>query len=216
MILGEIGEHTHGEVHAIHTILRESVGGDLHHHMAAAGIRHAAEQTLHLKALGGGALGRDHFIADHVLIGADKTHLGTEILLQHTLEQVGRGGLAVGTGDCHKGHFLRRMTEPVQTQHRETTAGVFHLHIGDLPLGDLFTQDCCRALLRRHGDEAVTVHRITGDCHKQIAHRRAAGVITDAGDLHIHVRRGRQHRDALQQFLQFHRNPPFRRAGQHK
>ena len=132
MILGQIGEDAHRVADAIHPVQRQRVGGDLHHHMGAARIPHPGKELLDLKGLRRGPLRGEHLAADHVLVGADQAHLGPRRLLQNRLEQVGGGGLAVGAGDGHHGHIVRRMAEVVGAHHRQGPAGVRHLDIGDL------------------------------------------------------------------------------------
>ena len=99
MILSQIGEDTSPKGDAVQTMKHQGVGGGLHHHMAASGIRHFPQQLLYLPGLRGGAVGRQSLLADHILVGTDEADFRPQHPLQHGFQQIGGGGLAVGTGD---------------------------------------------------------------------------------------------------------------------
>ena len=204
VILAEVGEDAHGEADAVYPVQGQCVGGDLHHHMGAARVGHLAEQLLQLEGFGGGALGVQHLVADHVLDGAHQTHLGPGLLLQDALDEIGGGGLAAGAGNADHGHLAGGMVEPVGGHQRQRLAGAFHLHIGDIPLRHTLTHHTHGTLFRRYGDEPVAVHRLAADGHEHVARRGGAGVIADAGDLLRHIGGGREHLKALQYVVQFH------------
>ena len=205
VVLGEIGEDAHGEADAVHPLQKQGVGGGLHHHVGAAGGAHPGEQLLELQGLRRGALRGDRLAADHVLVGADEAHLGPRLLLQDGLQQIGGGGLAVGAGDGHHGHVVRRMAVPVGGHHRQGLAGVRHLDIGD---GGILRRPLAhhRRGARRRGpaDIGVTVGGKAGHGHEHVPGRRGPGVIADMGDLRLRVRRGGQRRQPCQKILQFH------------
>ena len=81
MVLGQIGEDAHRIVNAVDPIQTKGVGGGLHHCVGTPGVRHFPEEPLDLKGLRRGAVRGDDLLADHVLIGADETHLGPPCLL---------------------------------------------------------------------------------------------------------------------------------------
>ena len=205
MVLGEIGEHAHRKGNAVHPVQRQRVGGYLHHHVGAARVRHLPEQALQFKGLRRGALGGDHLVADHVLNGADKTHLGPGLLLQNALDEIGGRGLAVGAGDAHHGHLPGRVVKPIGADDAQRPPGVFHHHAGDFPLHLALADGAHRALFRRHGHELVAVHGEAGHRHEQISRLGKAAVVADAGDFRLHVRGGGAHGHAPQQIFQFHR-----------
>ena len=190
---------------ARHPLQAQGVGGHLHHHMGAARVRHGAEERLEFKGLRGGALRVEHLPADHVLVGADEAHLGTQRLLQHVLEQVGGGGLAVGAGDAHHGHGGGRVAVPVPAHPGQSAPAVVRDHPGALPLRPVLAEDAERALLPGHGDELVPVSLIALHGHKEVSGPCFPGIVADAGNLHIKVRAGLQNLDSLQQFSQLHR-----------
>ena len=109
MVLREIGEHAEREVDRAGTPLHERVGGDLHHHMGAARVRHFAQQTLERQRVGRGALGRQNGVADHVLIGPDQTDLCAQAALKELLEKIRCGRLAVAAR--HGVNFARTQVE---------------------------------------------------------------------------------------------------------
>ena len=205
VVLGEIGEDAHGEVDAVHPLQHQGVGGGLHHHMGAARVPHPGEELLELQGLRRGPLGGDHLVADHVLVGADQAHLGSRLLLQNGLEQIGGGGLAVGAGDGHHGHIVRRVAVIVGGHHRQGPAGIVHPDVGDISLRRRpFAHH--RGGARRHGlgNVCVAVGGKAGHGHEQISCRRGAGIIADADDLRLRVRGGGQGGDPLQKVFEFH------------
>ena len=191
VVLGQIGEDAHRVVDAVHPVQRQSVGGGLHHHMGAAGGAHPGKQLLELQGLRRGALGGHHLVADQILVGADQAHLGPQLLFQDGLQQVSGGSLAVGAGDGHHGHAVRRMAVVVCGHHRQGPAGVLHQDIGH---GAVLRRPLAhhRGGPRRHGlsDIGVAVGGKAGHGHKDVPGRRGPGVIADTGDLRLHVRGG--------------------------
>ena len=83
MVLGEVRKRPHGEGDAVHPVEAQRVGGDLHHHMGAAAVRHPAEPALDLPAFRGGALGGADLVAHPVFVGADKPCLRPQCLFDH-------------------------------------------------------------------------------------------------------------------------------------
>jgi len=204
VILGQVGEDAHVVVHAVDPVQIQRVGGGLHHHMGAAPVRHFPEQLLDLEGLRGGALRGDDLLADHILVGADKAHLGPFGLLQNGLQQIGGGGLAAGAGNGDHGHFLRRMAEPVGADHRQGPAGIRRLDISAVRRRKLLAQHRRRALFQGCSNILVAVGGKAGHGHEQVAGLGGPGVIADAGDFRFQVRRAGLNRDAGQQFSQFH------------
>ena len=209
VVLGEVGEDAHGIVHAVHPVQGQGVGGDLHDHVGAAALPHLGKQPLELKGLRRGALRGDDLVADHILVRADEAHLGPGLLLQNGLEEIGGGGLAVGAGDAHHGHGVRRMAEEVGAHHRQGPAGIRHLDEGNALLRCLFAQHRRRAGGHGLADEGVAVNGEARHGHEQVAGPGGPGIIADIGDVHLQIRRGVQDGQALQQFFQFHRCIPL-------
>ena len=200
MVLGQVGEGSHVEVDAADAVQHQGVGGDLHDHMGAACVTHTGEQGLQLEALGGGALGGDDLVADHVLHGADEADLGAAGLLQDLLQQQGGGGLAVGAGDAHHGHCLSGMTVEVGADEGQSQTVVLHQNVGHIALRlDGGDDDGC-ALLHCHGDEAVAIGCKAGDGNEHAALGDLTGIVSNVFNVHVHVHIGCDDMDILQKF----------------
>ncbi|MPM33171.1 hypothetical protein SDC9_79740 [bioreactor metagenome] len=188
VVLGQIRKDPHVVSDTVDPALVQRVGRGLHHHMGAARIQHPAKQLMQLKALRRGPLRGQDLRADHVLVGADQTHLRPCRLLQNSLQQIRGGGLAVGAGDGGHDHMLRRMTEPVGAQHSQRPPGLLHQHVGNAGLRLPLTHGAyCPGLLRL-SDIGMTVHGIATDGDEHVALMSLTGVITDAGDFKIFIR----------------------------
>ena len=207
MILGQVGEYAHLEVNARHPVQHQGMGRNLHHHMGAARLLHLIKQLLQLKGFRGGALGFDDLVADHILNGTDQAHLGVQRLLQHGFQEIGAGGLAVGAGDAHKGHIVRRVAEEIGGRKGHGIPGILHQHIGNVALRLPLTQHRRRALFHRHGDELMAVGGIARHRHEQIAGLHVPGIIADTGDLQSILCMAFRNRDACQNFFEFHFRP---------
>ena len=181
--------------------------------MGAACVPHLGKEPLHLKGLRRGPLRGQDLAADHVLVGADEAYLGPGRLLQDRLEQVRGGGLAVGAGNGHHGHSVRRMAEVVGPHLCQGPAGIRHLDIGHLrPLRHILAQHRRRAGGRRLADKRMAVHGKALHGNKQIAGFGSPGIIADAADFQVRVRRGGQYGNSPQQLFQFHRSKPHFRV----
>ena len=99
VVLRQVGERRHRETRIPRAAQIERMGADLHGDAIAFRIAHAREQMLQVARLGGGVLGLLVRIADGRSDGADNARL----LPRHArdvLDEVGRGGLAVGPRDA--------------------------------------------------------------------------------------------------------------------
>ena len=190
MILREIGIERHVEVHARHALERERVGGHLHDHVRAARVRHPAEELLKLIALGRGELRGQELLSDHVPVRADEPDLRVELRFEHVLDKIARGRLSARAGDADEGHLLHRIAEEIAACEREPQAAVADLDVGRSVRGRILAEDGRRAFFHRRGDKAVAVGGKSLDGDEKIARLGPAGVVADAADLRIHVRRG--------------------------
>ena len=75
------------------------MGGDLHHCVGAARVRHLAQQALDLQRIRRGAPGREHLLLHQVLHRADETGLYSRTA-QDVAQEIGGGGFAVGAGNA--------------------------------------------------------------------------------------------------------------------
>ena len=203
MVLGEVGEDAHRVVDAVDPVLKEGVGGGLHHHVGAAGVRHPAEEGLELQGFRRGPLRGHDLPADHILVGADEAHLGPPPL-QNGLEKIGGGGLAVGAGDGHHGHLPGGMAVEVRSQDGQRPPGVFHLDIGNGLLGNALAEDDGGPGGFGLSDVGVAVRRIAGDGHEELPRLYLPGIVADAGDVSLQIGGGGKDLDARQQIFQLH------------
>ena len=179
-------------MHARHTLERERVGRDLHDDVGTSGVRHAAEKLLQIVALGGGELGVEELLSDHVAVRADQADLRAELCLEHVLDQIARARFAAGAGDAYERRFARRLAEKIAAHERKAEAAVADLHIGRAVRGDLFAEDDGRSFFHRRGDKAVSVGGEALDGDEEVSRLGLARVVAHAGDLRIQIRRGGQ------------------------
>ena len=147
--------------------------------MAASGVGHLPQQLLHLPGFGGGAVGGQDLLADHVLVGADKAHLGPQHPLQHGLEEVSGGGLAVGAGDGQHRQFLRRMAEPVDGHRRQGRPGISRHQPRPFFRRRAAAEYRRRPLIQRLLDIPVAVGLVARQGHEETAGRHVSGVVAD-------------------------------------
>ena len=98
MILGEVGKSGHVERHGIHTAKGQGVRGDLHGGRVESLFSHDGQQGMDVGGLGRGQLAGDGFSTSQNLNGADEPG-GVSQRLQQGVQEVGCGGLAVGSRD---------------------------------------------------------------------------------------------------------------------
>ena len=197
VVLGQVRKDAHGVMDTVHPVQVQGMGGCLHHHMGTAPIPHLGQKPLQFKRFRSSPLRGKGLLPDHVLVGTDQAHLGPQSLLQDGLEQIGGGGLAVGSGDGHHGHGIGGMAIKVSAHHRQGMAGIRHPDIGNLPLWRFFAQHRCRAGLHSLADECMAVHGEAGHGYEQVAGPGLAGVIAHTGNLHFQICRGFQNRQSL-------------------
>ncbi len=154
-----------------------------------------------LKALRRGPLCGEALPADHVLVGADQAHLRPRLLLQNSLEEIGRCGFPVGTGNRSHYHLLRGVAKPVGPQNRQRPPGLLYQHVRYFFLRLFFTYGTHCAGRLCLSDIGVAVHGIAADGHEQVPCLRLPGVIADTGDLHVFVCVKLQHLRADKQIL---------------
>ena len=101
MVLAEVGEDRGRETATGHPLLGQGVGADLHgqpFHPAGHGLGQIVLQTV---GEGSGVGCREGVARPTVLQGAEQAGHSTAMAAE-VLDQVGRGGFAVGTGDPHQ------------------------------------------------------------------------------------------------------------------
>ena len=204
MVLGQVRVNPHLIADPIDPVQKQGVGGNLHHHIGAARIPHPGKELLELEGLGGGPLRGKDLLPNHILVCADQAHLFAPGL-QNGLEEVGGGSLPVGAGNAHHGHGVRRAAKEVGPRHRQGPAGVRHLDIRNFSLlRQGLTENRRRAGGHGLGDEAVSVHRVAAESHKEVPGLHLPGVVTDLGNLCLQTHVGGEDFQPLQQFLELH------------
>ena len=183
VVAREVGEHGGAELQAQHALLVDTMGADLHHGLFAAGVAHLREHAENVEGLGGGLVRRDGAGAEVVVDRADETD--ALLAAEQVLDQVGDGGLAVGSGDADDLEVA--VGELVETA---GDAGERGAGVGDLDEGDLGGRGR-RDLLRDHGDRA-SVHGLVdergsvgaqaGEREEQRARHDATAVHHEPGD----------------------------------
>lgn len=196
MVLGQIGENTHGVVHTVYPVQSQGMGRDFHYHVGAPCFPHPGKEALELKGLRCGALRGQHLLADHILICADQADFCTNGLLQNCLEEVGGAGLSIGPRHRYHGHAPGRMAEEVGPHHSQRPAGISHLYIRNSLCRDLLAQHGRRTGSHSLGNKGVTICGKSGHGHKQVPRPHSPGVIAYPWDLQLQICRGRKHRDS--------------------
>ncbi len=157
MILGEVREGRHVEHHAAHAMLVERVGGDLHRHGLDPVPPHPGEQPVQVGGLGRGA-GERHGCSRHA--GPRRPdHAGRHAgRLEDRLQQIGRGGLAVGAGHAHHRHGSGGMAEDRRGHRPHRLAHRRHEDLRPIdPVEPALHDEGAGAGLRRGGREVVPV-----------------------------------------------------------
>ena len=208
MVLRQVGERADRKADAVYAVEHERVRGNLHDNVRAACVAHTREQRVQLVGFRRGALGFDDLAADEVLVGADEADLVTRVL-EHMLDEVGRGGLAVRAGDAEHHHAVRRMAEAVRRNLRERDARIFDNDCGNA-LGRLLADHRRRALLERLRDILMSVGRVAADGDEKVALLHRTRVVSDFVYLRRAVCRVRQNGNVLQKLLQFHKTSSYR------
>lgn len=109
---------------------------------------------------------------------------------QHRLDQVGRGGLAVGPGHSHHGERARGMTVEPTRNNGKALPGIRHLHHRPTPqrrlrqISSLY-QDCNSARCPGGLNEVVAIPPEPSDTYKQIAGPYLSGIVPDLMNLQI-------------------------------
>ena len=127
VVLGEVGEHRHVELGAVHARQSQRVRGHFHGRAGDAAVAHARQQRLELHRLRRRLARLHRLIAHAVLDGADETG-AVPGRAQEGLHQEGGGGLAVGARDPDQGQRTRGVSPVGVGQSRQGLARDGHEH----------------------------------------------------------------------------------------
>ena len=206
----QVGEHAHLVADARHPVHHQPLAGHLHHAGVAARVGQLAQNALQVVAFGGGVVQVIVVVGIVDAVCADHAHL-VAAGLQHRLDHVGGGGLALGAGHADHGHLPGGVTEVGGGQHGHGVAGVAGLEDGHLGHGRhdvggqivLDDQRPCALgdYIRR---KLVAVPLGAHNTDKQTARGHLAGVIVDVGDLGIQAALHQCVGDVLDKMFQKH------------
>ena len=169
MVMGDIGDNPGVEGAALHPVLVDRVGGDLHHRVAAALRHHQGQHALQVVGIGGGVPGGQHPLPNHILDGADQPHF-LAVRLEDAFEQIGGSRLAVCPRHADHPQALRGIPEPVGAHPGPGPASRRHQHLRDAvrdpQLHRMLGHDDGGAVFHRLPDILMAVHSGPADADK--------------------------------------------------
>lgn len=184
VILRQVGEAGPGKGHVLHTLLIDGVGGGFHDTDITAGLCHLGDIFVQADGIGR-SQGRSLRMAGPAV--AHCPH-DSDLMAERgkeSFQQIGAGGLAVGSGDANDGHrqFIRvrlgaghfREGEPCIPVADEIDAG--SLQAGKQLLRSAFISNHGRGSgLHGLGHVLCTVLGRTAHCHENAPRRRFTGI----------------------------------------
>lgn len=125
-------------------------------------------------------VGRQDRPADHVLVGADEPHLGPQHALQHRLEQIGGGRLAVGPGDGQRRQAIGRAAEPVGGDRRQRRPRIRDHDPWSRFFRRMLAEHRGGPQRQRLGNKSVSVGLVARQRRKQTAGHQFSGVVANS------------------------------------
>ena len=184
VILGQIGERSCCEMGLADALLHQTERGHLHDHIVTSCLCHSGIQRHQIIDERGGIVRVDNLVSDLVLDRADQSHL-VSVFRQNVLDEIGDGGLAVGSGDADETHLPLRMTEPCGAELSVERTGVL---CQDLPVAQpqvVVSQHRCRTTFQHVFRRRVSVKAFSTDAGEQHSRLYLSGIVCQSGDLHI-------------------------------
>ena len=204
VILGQVREGAHLEVHAAEPVHGHGVRRDLHHHRVAARVGHLPQHALKLDRVGRGLVGGHLGRADHTAHGADQAGLHARGL-KYGLDQEGGRGLALRAGDAEQAHRAGGIAEKALRDQGQRLAHVLHQHLRAVQLQEPLHNQRAGALFHHLRREFMGVPGQTLYAEKERTPFRLSGVGTQRVDFDVHVAaRLAIPAERLNQFTQFH------------
>ena len=204
MILTQVRKAAYGEGHAFHPVQAQGMGGDLHYPIAAACVDHFPEQTLQIPGFRRGVHRVVLALPGDVPVGSDESHRRTGAGLQDAADQMGGGGLPVGSGHPHDLQLFRRPIQQICRKEPESFSAVFHPDEGAFRFRDLLAYHRRAPPLQGGRNVFMSVCLISPHRNEKGAGADFSAVITDVCDLQFRGSAQLQHRDVPQDFFQFH------------
>ena len=186
MILRKIGKRADFEAHSRQPVQPQRVGGNLHHHVIYARVRHHAQLILRHQRIRRGQLRGNGFIADHAAHRADQTHLMPRFL-QNRFDQEAGGGFSLRAGDADQVHFPRGISVELGGDVGQCLAHIRHHHLRHVQIQHMIHHQRNRAVLHCLRCERVRVHHRTGRTYEQIACLYLARIDADVCDFSFRV-----------------------------
>ncbi len=182
VVVREVRETRRGVVRSVDAVLVERVRRHLHRHRADPRVAHRGEHHLEIGGLGRGVRVRQRLVAD---AGADRADHTGDVAGRgrDRLQQIGGGGLAVGTGHAEGAHREARF--PLEPR-RERTQHASHGRdpcLGDVDRQPLLHEQRDRAGADRLGRVAMPVRYGAANATEQRTGFRRSAVRHDARDV---------------------------------
>ena len=185
VVAREVREDTATEVHPSGTMLRHSVGADLHEDMRTARCLHTREERLQLGCRGSGVRSWDSLVLDVV---AHRAQEATAIArrAEEAEEERGDGRFTIRPRDTDDLHRLRGVAIECRTGEPERLSRRADDDISDvrtLLLGERLDEDGTCTRLNSGGDEAMPIGMDTTQGNEERLRLHSSGVFGDMGDL---------------------------------
>ena len=177
VVARQVREHRHVEHGPRHTVQREGVRGDLHHHVGRAVGRRIRDARLELERLGrrprtGQRAEDERPPSGGPEDGRDERH---------------RGRLPVGPGHPDHGHAGRRPVQEIRHDRADDGPDVRHPdHSGSARCNNVAVHDECDGACGRHvTDDRVRVERGTPHAEDEVTGPDLTGVVADPRHRHL-------------------------------
>ena len=152
----------------------------------------------------------DVFFTDNGLNGTDETRPVSRMLKDRT-DHIGRGRLALGSGNADHRDLFGRIAEPGCRNHGQPVPRVLNLQNADIgrefPVcgqPSLFNKDGGRSLLYSLCYKTVAVKRCSGNAHKQAAFRNLSRIIDNRCHIRFRIPLQNANLQALHQLTNLH------------
>jgi len=204
----EVCEAGGPEKQAVHPMEPQTVGGNLHRHVAHAILPDLMEELVKVQGEGGGVW---RFVGSILppILDRSNHRRGNVGRGPDGLQKIGRAGLAVGSGEPGQGHVASRVSEELCRQQRHRRQRVPHPNAGK--------RSVWRDLLHhRHGgpgrfgraQESMPIRASPPQRNEARARPHLPGIVGEALDVSGELTPGLQYLDPIQQPFRIDHDPP--------